>query len=83
MAVRLGDVGRWAAGGVSGSSCSRLAIGLAVVRRDTIAACVLGWISPGAVLAAVVGLLASIRIHQTAKFGKYNETYGSLGAIVG
>jgi membrane protein len=41
------------------------------------------WISPGAVLAAVVWLLASVAFSvYTANFGKYNETYGSLGAVV-
>ena len=82
----LGDVGRWAAGGVRWVILlGGMLIGLAVLYRygpdrkhaDW------RWISPGAVLAAVVWLLASIVFSvYTANFGKYNETYGSLGAIV-
>ena len=82
----LGDVGRWAAGGVRWVILlGGMLIGLAVLYRygpdrkhaDW------RWISPGAVLAAVVWLLASIAFSiYTANFGKYNETYGSLGAIV-
>ena len=41
------------------------------------------WISPGAVLATVVWLAASIAFSiYTANFGQYNETYGALGAVV-
>jgi membrane protein len=41
------------------------------------------WVSPGAVVATVLWLIASIGFSvYTANFGKYNETYGSLGAIV-
>lgn len=41
------------------------------------------WISPGAVLAAVMWLIASVGFSiYTANFGRYNETYGALGAIV-
>jgi membrane protein len=41
------------------------------------------WVSPGAVLATVVAVAASIAFSiYTANFGKYNETYGALGAIV-
>lgn len=41
------------------------------------------WISPGAVLAAVVWLAASVGFSiYTTNFGKYNETYGALGAVV-
>ena len=41
------------------------------------------WVSPGAVLATVVAVVASIAFSiYTANFGKYNETYGALGAIV-
>ena len=82
----LGDVGRWAAGGVRWVILlGGMLVGLAVLYRygpdrkhaDW------RWISAGAVLAAVVWLLASIAFSiYTANFGKYNETYGSLGAIV-
>ena len=41
------------------------------------------WTSPGALLATVLWVIA---VHgfavYTANFGKYNETYGSLGAVV-
>ena len=41
------------------------------------------WVSPGAVLATVVAVVASLAFSiYTANFGKYNETYGALGAIV-
>ena len=41
------------------------------------------WISPGAIFAAVAWLVASALFSvYTANFGKYNETYGTLGAIV-
>jgi membrane protein len=41
------------------------------------------WASAGAVAAAVLWLLASLGFTlYTANFGKYNETYGALGAIV-
>jgi membrane protein len=41
------------------------------------------WVSPGAVLATVVWVVASIGFSiYTANFGSYNETYGALGAIV-
>jgi membrane protein len=41
------------------------------------------WISPGAVLATVVWLAASVGFSiYTANFGQYNETYGALGAVV-
>lgn len=41
------------------------------------------WISPGALAAAVLWLVGSIGFSvYTANFGTYNETYGSLGAIV-
>jgi membrane protein len=41
------------------------------------------WVSPGALLATAVWLVASIGFSiYTANFGSYNETYGALGAIV-
>ncbi|MBV0890574.1 YihY/virulence factor BrkB family protein [Paracoccus sp. Z118] len=41
------------------------------------------WISPGALLAAVGLIIASVLFSwYVANFGNYNETYGSLGAVV-
>ena len=41
------------------------------------------WASPGAIVAAVVWTIGSIAFSiYTANFGKYNQTYGSLAAIV-
>ena len=41
------------------------------------------WASPGAIVATIIWLAASIGFAiYTANFGKYNETYGALGAIV-
>lgn len=41
------------------------------------------WVSPGAILATALWLVASIGFSiYTANFGKYNETYGALGAVV-
>jgi membrane protein len=41
------------------------------------------WASPGAVLATALWLAGSVLFAvYTANFGKYNETYGSLGAVV-
>lgn len=41
------------------------------------------WISPGAVVAAILWLIASIGFSiYAANFGNYNETFGSLGAVV-
>ena len=41
------------------------------------------WVSPGALVATVLWLTASIVFSlYTANFGRYNETYGSLGAVV-
>lgn len=41
------------------------------------------WVSPGALVAAALWTIASIVFSvYTANFGKYNETYGSLAAIV-
>jgi len=42
------------------------------------------WITPGAVFAGIVAVLVSAAFTwYVANFGSYNETYGSLGAIVG
>lgn len=42
------------------------------------------WITPGSILAVLVWLVASIGFSwYVANFGSYNETYGSLGAVVG
>jgi membrane protein len=41
------------------------------------------WVSPGALFATSAWLVASVLFSvYTANFGKYNETYGSLGAVV-
>jgi membrane protein len=41
------------------------------------------WVTPGAVFAVVVWVIASVGFSiYTANFGRYNETYGALGAIV-
>jgi membrane protein len=41
------------------------------------------WVSPGAVMATVVWVIASVGFSiYTSNFGNYNETYGALGAIV-
>ena len=41
------------------------------------------WASPGAIVATVLWLAASAAFSiYTANFGRYNETYGALGAIV-
>jgi membrane protein len=41
------------------------------------------WVSPGAVFAVVVWVIASVLFSlYTANFGQYNETYGALGAVV-
>ncbi|MFN3892126.1 MAG: YihY/virulence factor BrkB family protein [Beijerinckiaceae bacterium] len=42
------------------------------------------WLSPGAIVAAIVWLAASLAFSFYAQnFGSYNETYGSLGAVIG
>lgn len=42
------------------------------------------WLSPGAIVAGVVWLVASLAFSFYAQnFGSYNETYGSLGAAIG
>lgn len=41
------------------------------------------WISPGSVLASVIWIVASILFSwYVTNFGTYNETYGSLGAVI-
>src|SRR4029450_1208523 len=42
------------------------------------------WITPGSTLAAVVWLGGSMLLSvYVANFANYNETYGSLGAVIG
>lgn len=42
------------------------------------------WLSPGSIFAALVWLVASIGFScYAANFGSFNETYGSLGAVIG
>lgn len=82
----LGTPGRWAA---NIAAWAFLAIGLAVAlavlyrygpdRREPR----WSWVSPGAVLALVLWIVGSLAFSiYTANFGRYNETYGSLGAVV-
>ena len=41
------------------------------------------WASPGAIFATVAWIIVSLLFSlYTANFGKYNETYGTLGAII-
>jgi membrane protein len=41
------------------------------------------WVTPGAIVAVVVWLLASVGFGlYVANFGSYNKTYGSLGAVI-
>jgi membrane protein len=41
------------------------------------------WVTPGAIVAAVMWVLGSVVFSvYTANFARYNETYGSLGAVV-
>ena len=41
------------------------------------------WASPGAIFATVVWIIGSVLFSvYTANFAKYNETYGSMGAVV-
>jgi membrane protein len=42
------------------------------------------WVTPGGVIAAVLWLAVSMLFSwYVANFGSYNETYGSLGAVIG
>ena len=42
------------------------------------------WVSPGSILAAVLWVLASVALSIYAQnFANYDETYGSLGAVIG
>ena len=42
------------------------------------------WITPGAVIAGILIIVVSVAFSfYVANFGTYNETYGSLGAVVG
>lgn len=42
------------------------------------------WVTPGSILAVLLWLVASIAVSfYVGNFASYNETYGSLGAIVG
>ena len=44
----------------------------------------MAWITPGAVIAGVGVVIVSVAFSfYVANFGTYNETYGSLGAVVG
>ncbi|UFU01940.1 YihY/virulence factor BrkB family protein [Ruania suaedae] len=41
------------------------------------------WISPGAIIAIVVAILASVGVgFYLANFGSYNQTYGSLAGVI-
>lgn len=51
----------------------------AAVRRDA----KLRWLTPGSAVAAVLWLLASLGFSfYAARFGSYDETYGSLAGVV-
>jgi membrane protein len=42
------------------------------------------WVTPGSIVAAVLWLAVSMLFSwYAANFGSYNETYGSLGAVIG
>jgi len=42
------------------------------------------WITPGALVAVAIAMIGSLLFSwYVANFGSYNETYGSLGAIIG
>jgi membrane protein len=74
------QLGVWPVVGVA------LAIGLAVLYRygpDREPEATWRWVSPGSVFAVVAWLIASIGFQvYVTNFGSYNETYGSLGAVV-
>jgi membrane protein len=82
----LGAAGRWIAGGLRWVVLfGGLLVALAVLYRwapDRDDA-QWRWTSPGAIVAALMWLRGSIAFSvYTANFGKYNGTYGSLGAVV-
>lgn len=82
----LGTPGRWAANIAAWAFLVvGLTVGLAVLYRygPDRTEPKWSWTSPGAVLAIVLWVVGSIVFSiYTANFGKYNETYGSLGAVV-
>ena len=42
------------------------------------------WVTPGGIVAAVLWLVVSMLFSwYVSNFGSYNETYGSLGAVIG
>jgi membrane protein len=42
------------------------------------------WVTPGSAIAAILWLAASLGFsYYVSNFGSYNETYGSLGAVIG
>jgi membrane protein len=42
------------------------------------------WVTPGSIVAAVLWIVVSMLFSwYAANFGSYNETYGSLGAVIG
>jgi membrane protein len=63
-----------------------LVVGLAVLYRygpDREPEARWAWVSPGSIFAVVTWLLASVGFQiYVGNFGSYNETYGSLGAVV-
>lgn len=51
---------------------------------DRRAAPIRPWVTPGSLLATLVWLAASVAFSwYVANFGRFNETYGSLGAVIG
>jgi membrane protein len=63
-----------------------IGVGLAVLYRYGPSRDEVGWtwITPGSLVAAIVWIVASMLFSwYVANFGNYNETYGSLGAVIG